>query len=61
LNAVLQKRDDVLQLGTLEDELRLRLAAQAAGCAAFDWNVLAGNIRSVRKIPPRDAAPARPD
>jgi len=45
LNAVLQKRDDVLQLGTLEDELRLRLAAQAAGCAAFDWNVLAGNIR----------------
>jgi len=24
-------------------------------------NVLAGNIRSVRKIPPRDAAPARPD
>ena len=45
LNAALQKRDDVAQLGTLEDELRLRLAAQAAGCAAFDWNVAAGTIR----------------
>src|ERR1043165_7389591 len=45
LNVARQKRDDVLQLGTLEDELRLRLAAQAAGCAAFDWNVQAGSIR----------------
>jgi diguanylate cyclase (GGDEF)-like protein len=45
LNAALQTRDDILQLGTLEDELRLRLAAQAAGCAAFDWNVIAGSIR----------------
>ena len=45
LNAALQKRDQVVQLGTLEDELRLRLAAQAAGCAAFDWNIASGVIR----------------
>ena len=45
LNAALQKPDDLFQLGTLEDELRLRLAAQAASCAAFDWNVAAGTIR----------------
>ena len=45
LNAALKKRDELLQLGTLEDELRLRLAAQAASCAAFDWNVAAGTIR----------------
>jgi diguanylate cyclase (GGDEF)-like protein len=45
LNAALQTRNDVSQLATLEDELRLRLAAQAAGCAAFDWNVTAGSIR----------------
>jgi diguanylate cyclase (GGDEF)-like protein len=45
LNAALQKRNDILQLGTLEDELRLRLAAQAAGCAAFDWNIASGSIR----------------
>jgi len=44
LNA-LRQQVDVRQLGTLEDELRLRLAAQAAGCAAFDWNVLGGSIR----------------
>jgi len=44
LNAIRQQVD-VRQLGTLEDELRLRLAAQAAGCAAFDWNVLGGSIR----------------
>lgn len=43
-NAALQKRDNVAQLGTLEDELRLRLSAQAAGAAAFDWNVTAGTI-----------------
>jgi len=35
LNASLQKRYEVAQLGTLEDELRLRLAAQAAGCACL--------------------------
>ena len=45
LNVAVQKPDDLFQLGTLEDELRLRLAAQAAGCAAFDWNVAAGSIR----------------
>jgi diguanylate cyclase (GGDEF)-like protein len=45
LNVALQKPADLFQLGTLEDELRLRLAAQAAGCAAFDWNVSAGTIR----------------
>ncbi|HWX90938.1 MAG TPA: hypothetical protein VNY75_11560, partial [Rhizomicrobium sp.] len=45
LNALLQKRNDVAQLGTLEDELRLRLAAQAAGCVAFDWNAASGIIR----------------
>jgi diguanylate cyclase (GGDEF)-like protein len=39
LNAALQKPDEVRQLGTLEDELRLKLAVQSAGCAAFDWNV----------------------
>ena len=45
LNVALQKPADLFQLGTLEDELRLRLAAQAASCAAFDWNVAAGTIR----------------
>jgi diguanylate cyclase (GGDEF)-like protein len=45
LNAALQKREEVTQLGQLEDDLRLRLAAQAAGCAAFDWDVAAGTIR----------------
>ena len=44
-NTALQKRDDVTQLGQLEDELRLRLAAQAAGCVAFDWDVTTGHIR----------------
>jgi diguanylate cyclase (GGDEF)-like protein len=44
LNAALQKRDNVTQLGTLEDELRLRLAAQAANTVAFDWNVTAETI-----------------
>ncbi|HVV28599.1 MAG TPA: bifunctional diguanylate cyclase/phosphodiesterase [Rhizomicrobium sp.] len=39
LNAALQQRDDVSQLGRLEDGLRLRYAAQAAGAAAFDWHV----------------------
>ena len=45
INAALQKRDDLVQLNTLEDELRLRLAAQAAGAAAFDWNVAQASIR----------------
>jgi diguanylate cyclase (GGDEF)-like protein len=45
LNAALQKREDVPRLDRLEDELRLRLAAQAAGAAAFDWDVATGRIR----------------
>ena len=44
LNAALQKRDQVSQLSSLEDELRLRLSAQAAGAACFDWNVSDGII-----------------
>jgi diguanylate cyclase (GGDEF)-like protein len=44
LNAAVQKRDDVDQLGTLADELRLRLAAQAASAVAFDWDVRTGTI-----------------
>jgi diguanylate cyclase (GGDEF)-like protein len=44
LNAALQKQEDVTQLVQLEDELRLRLSAQAGGIAAFDWNVAAGTI-----------------
>ncbi len=44
LNAALQKREDVARLDKLEDELRLRLAAQAAGTAAFDWDVVTGKI-----------------
>ena len=45
LNARIAKRDQVAQLGELHDELHLLLAAQAAGAAAFDWNVLTGEIR----------------
>ena len=45
LNAALQKREDVARLNQLEDETRLRLAAQAAGAAAFDWDVASGTIR----------------
>jgi len=45
LNAALQKREDIARLDQLEDELRLRLAAQAAGAVAFDWDVAAGKIR----------------
>ncbi len=45
LHAALQKRDDLAQLGTLEDQLRLLLATQAAGCAAFDWDIASGTIR----------------
>jgi diguanylate cyclase (GGDEF)-like protein len=44
LNAALQKRNEGAQLATLEGELRLRLSAQAAGAAAFDWNVPDGAI-----------------
>jgi diguanylate cyclase (GGDEF)-like protein len=44
LKAALQK-PQVVQLGTLENELRLLLATQAAGCAAFDWDVTAGTIQ----------------
>ena len=45
LHAALQKRDDLVQLGTLDDQLRLLLATQAAGCAAFDWDIASGVIR----------------
>jgi diguanylate cyclase (GGDEF)-like protein len=45
LNAALLKRENVTRLDQLEDELRLRLAAQAAGTAAFDWDVATGQIR----------------
>ena len=45
LHTALQKRDDIVQLGTLEDQLRLLLATQAAGCAAFDWDIASGAIR----------------
>ncbi|HKX64790.1 MAG TPA: GGDEF and EAL domain-containing protein [Rhizomicrobium sp.] len=45
LHAALQKRDELVQLGTLEDQLRLLLATQAAGCAAFDWDIASGTIR----------------
>jgi len=45
LHSALQKRDDLVQLGTLEDQLRLLLATQAAGCAAFDWDIASGTIR----------------
>jgi diguanylate cyclase (GGDEF)-like protein len=45
LNAALQSHDEVEQLGRMDAELRLRLAAQAAGAAAFDWHVAAGHIQ----------------
>ncbi|HSS12605.1 MAG TPA: diguanylate cyclase, partial [Rhizomicrobium sp.] len=45
MHTALQKRDDLAQLGTLEDQLRLLLATQAAGCAAFDWDIASGTIR----------------
>ena len=40
----LQKPNQIVQLSTLENELRLLMAAQAAGCAAFDWDTTAGVI-----------------
>lgn len=45
LNVALQKRGNVAKLDQLEDELRLRLAAQAAATAAFDWDVASGKIQ----------------
>ncbi len=45
LHTALQNRDKLIQLGTLDEELRLQLAIQAAGCAAFNWNVATGTIR----------------
>jgi diguanylate cyclase (GGDEF)-like protein len=42
--AALQKPDKIVQLGTLENELRLLMATQAAGCAAFDWDIASGVI-----------------
>src|SRR6478735_1101951 len=45
LHAALQKRDDLAQLGTLQDQLRLLLATQAAGCAAHDWELAYRTIR----------------
>lgn len=44
LNARIPKRDEVAQLGRLEEELRLRLAMQAAGAASFDWDITSGAI-----------------
>ena len=45
LKAALQTPDKIVQLGTLENELRLLMATQAAGCAAFDWDLASGAIR----------------
>ncbi|MFO1248673.1 MAG: GGDEF domain-containing protein [Alphaproteobacteria bacterium] len=45
MNTALQKREEIVQLSQLDDELRLRLAAQAAACVMFDWDVAAGTIR----------------
>lgn len=45
LNTKLQKQPDVADLSRLEDELHLRLAAQAAGAVAFDWHVAESRIR----------------
>lgn len=43
-SSALQKQDDVVRLGQLDAEVRLRLAAQAAGAVAFDWDVASGKI-----------------
>ena len=45
LNAALQKLDDVAPLGPLQEELQLRLSAQAAGAATFDWQTRMGTIQ----------------
>lgn len=44
LNAAVQGLEQTAQLGRLEEELRLRLAAKGAGAAVFDWDVAAGTI-----------------
>lgn len=45
LTAVLQKEQSVLvELGNAQDSARLRLAAQGASLAVFDWDVAAGAI-----------------
>ncbi len=44
LNAAVQEHNQTAQLGRLEEELRLRLAAKGAGAAVFDWDVGAGTI-----------------
>jgi diguanylate cyclase (GGDEF)-like protein len=38
------RADSAAELGAVHDNLRLRLAAQAAGAAVFDWNVADGTI-----------------
>jgi diguanylate cyclase (GGDEF)-like protein len=45
LSAALQKPEEVRQLIALDDELRLKLAIQSAGYAAFDWDVSSDTIR----------------
>ena len=44
LNAAVQGLEQTAQLGRLEEELRLRLAAKGAGVAMFDWDVPSGTI-----------------
>ena len=44
LNAAVQDHSQTAQLSRLDEELRLRLAAKAAGAAAFDWDVAGGTI-----------------
>ena len=40
----LQRPGQIVQLGAVENEQRLRLAVQGAACAIFDWNVGDGVI-----------------
>jgi diguanylate cyclase (GGDEF)-like protein len=40
----LQRPGQIVQLGAVENEQRLRLAVQGAACAIFDWNVADGVI-----------------
>jgi diguanylate cyclase (GGDEF)-like protein len=44
LNAALQEPEEIRRLVALDDELRLKLAIQSAGYAAFDWDVPANVI-----------------
>ncbi|HEY5346771.1 MAG TPA: hypothetical protein VIJ72_01155, partial [Rhizomicrobium sp.] len=40
INATLQKKPETVSaLAALQDDARLRLAAQAAGVVAFDWSI----------------------